>query len=80
MTAKGHGARPYVLHGIREELLEQLEMRSWSKNDLSRFSGLTLCQIERLLSGSGTVSKKVAGALETSFGKPAEHWLALQRT
>jgi hypothetical protein len=23
--------KPYVLHGIREELLEQLEMRKWSE-------------------------------------------------
>jgi plasmid maintenance system antidote protein VapI len=69
--------KPYVLHGIREELLEQLEMRKWSRHDLARYSGLTPAEIDVLLDNGNTISQKVAEALSKALEKPVEHWLML---
>ena len=73
------GTKPYVLHGIREELLEQLEMRKWSHNDLSRYSGLTAIEIGELMGDNPAISNKVAEALSRTFAMSVTHWLDLGR-
>ncbi len=72
-------AKPYVLHGIREELLEQLEMRKWSLKDLSRFSGLTLNEIDRIVQKESNLTTSTARRLSKAFGKPANYWVRIAK-
>jgi plasmid maintenance system antidote protein VapI len=67
--------KPYILHGIKEELLEQLAIRKWSKQDLAHFAGLSMDEIENLFGEYPKTSIQILKQISQIFGKTPDHWI-----
>jgi HTH-type transcriptional regulator / antitoxin HigA len=62
-----------------ETLAETLETLGMSPADLAQRSGLSVQQIETLLTGQSVLTRSIAACLEQTLGVPASLWLELER-
>ncbi len=62
---------------IGETILEELEVRCWSRTDFANILGLHLVDVDKIIAGHTKVTSEIANSLATAFGTSVKFWLNL---
>jgi HTH-type transcriptional regulator/antitoxin HigA len=60
-------------------IADELEVRGWTAADISHETGLTVRQVQNLISGKKKITPRIAAVFSDLFGTSAEIWMNLQR-
>ncbi len=73
----GKQYKPYMNIPTGEFIKEELEVRHWGQEDLSRILGLSLKTINKLVKGKQSVTIEMARFLSKAFRQSPQYWLNL---
>lgn len=73
----GKQYKPHMNIRTGEFIKEELEVRNWTQEDLSRILELSLKTINQLIKGKQSVTIEMARLLSKAFGQSPQYWLNL---